>query len=261
MLKFHEKYQIINPLLSDIFEKKYLITDRKNNKYIFKLYEKTVPNRENIVKDIQIIKDLKHQNIIKYKKSYISNESIYTVMKLYNETFEDIITSGLTFKQVKSYFFQLFGALKYLEQKNIIHLNVIPNNILIQDGILKLSSFYLSIKSGEYLNISGSPCYFSPEIIAGNNVSHKSDIWSVGIILYQILYKTFPYSKLGYCFDGTFNELKIAILSQPIKFKSSRFSKKFKKDLFRSLVKKLLRRNINQRFSADLALQHKVFNK
>lgn len=84
-------------------------------------------------------------------------------------------------------------ALSSLEQSNILHLDIKPENIMIHDGVYKLSDFgivYQRSTSTMPLNaeIWGTPAYSSPEILMDDaNVSFKSDIYSFGIVLYEAL--------------------------------------------------------------------------
>ena len=93
--------------------------------------------------------------------------------------------------------FQLRDGLEYLISCKIIHRDLKPQNLLIDDNyILKITDFGLA----RYFNndnmistICGSPMYMAPEILKKKRYTIKSDLWSVGIILYQILYGHPPF--------------------------------------------------------------------
>ena len=83
--------------------------------------------------------------------------------------------------------------MEYLVKKNIIHRDLKPANILIHDKIMKIADFGFA-KSIENFNgkllqtCVGSPLYMSPQILNGKPYTTQSDIWSLGIIYYEMLF-------------------------------------------------------------------------
>ena len=111
------------------------------------------------------------------------------------------IQKNLTYNQKKKYFRQLVTGLNEIHSKNIIHRDLKPSNILIIDGILKIGDFGLSKNLNEKKNLSrtiqnvnedltgelGSNLYSSPEQLLGKNYNFKTDIYSLGIIMFEML--------------------------------------------------------------------------
>lgn len=112
------------------------------------------------------------------------------------DKYKDII-SPLSESQIHHYMVCLRNGLKYLREKNILHRDLKPQNLLLtEDNVLKISDFGLSTSlENDRLTstICGSPIYMAPEIIGSNIYGVKADLWSVGIIIYQLVYRKHPY--------------------------------------------------------------------
>ncbi|CAD8146095.1 unnamed protein product [Paramecium octaurelia] len=96
---------------------------------------------------------------------------------------------------------QICKGLLDLHKKNIIHRDIKPANVLIKDGIFKLVDFGFALIENQYDSIIkrynvGTPMYMAPEIQLFNQYSEKSDVWALGIMLYEMLYQTAPKFKL-----------------------------------------------------------------
>lgn len=99
-------------------------------------------------------------------------------------------------------------------KKKIIHRDIKPANIFIKDGIPKLADFGFSkdIDSPPckfYYNV-GTPMYMSPQALKTNNYSFKSDIWSLGVVYYEMLFGVTPWQA------NTEKELADKIVSVPV---------------------------------------------
>ena len=95
-------------------------------------------------------------------------------------------------------YLQVLNALSYCQSKNINHRDIKLENILvIQDDIIKLIDFGFAIKSNKETYqklLCGTPSYMAPEIVNKEKyIAQYSDVWSLGILLYTILFGRFPF--------------------------------------------------------------------
>ncbi|EGR28262.1 protein kinase domain protein [Ichthyophthirius multifiliis] len=104
----------------------------------------------------------------------------------------------LTENEALIFLIQIINAFKQLRKNNIIHRDIKPANILLNDGIAKVTDFGFSrVIDDDYpilMSRLGPPLYMAPQISEGIPFSYKSDVWSVGIVLYEMLYGFTPWS-------------------------------------------------------------------
>ena len=120
------------------------------------------------------------------------------------------------YEEVRNFSRQIFSALIYLYENKITHRDLKPANILIKDGIIKLCDFGFARKlsaSTNFMNsLKGTPLYIAPEILDHRSYTHKVDIWSFGIIIYELVIGITPFHA------ETMIQLKPKILNQKVKF-------------------------------------------
>lgn len=155
-----------------------------------------------IENEIEILKVSSHQNIIKLIDVYETSDFLYLVMELIRggELYAEVIDIG-PFNEMKAYkiFVQLFEAVQYLHSKNITHRDLKLENILINENLqLKLSDFGLSKKLDpsniEFMKTRcGTPSYVAPEILLGELYTPSVDLWSLGVILYLMVFCQYPF--------------------------------------------------------------------
>lgn len=99
--------------------------------------------------------------------------------------------------KAKRYLKQIMKGSKYLHSNGIIHRDLKPANILMKDNCCKISDFGFA-KSLEDENtvmksIVGTPLYMSPQILKKSKYTAKSDLWSIGLIYYEMLHGRTPW--------------------------------------------------------------------
>lgn len=106
-------------------------------------------------------------------------------------------SNALGEKQALVYFRQLLSAFKVLAENNIMHRDIKPENILIHNGILKVADFGfckpLEHQDGMAETMLGSPIYMAPEVLKGEAYTMKADVWSLGVVLYRMIFGFCPF--------------------------------------------------------------------
>jgi len=115
---------------------------------------------------------------------------------------------------------QIAKALRYIHQKGIIHRDVCSKNLLLnEEGRVKLIDFGLAVtKSGKYKGIgerAGTPSYMSPEQIRALEPDERTDIYSLGIVMYEIIAGEAPFSG-----DNDFSRMQNHLNVSPVKMSS-----------------------------------------
>ena len=114
---------------------------------------------------------------------YLKGYDLYKIISLKKYT-------GFDEKDMCEIIQQLLKALSFIHNQNIIHRDIKPENILFANkrdySTLKLIDFGLATTSNKDTKTVGTPYYMSPEVIDGHS-NPRSDIWSVGVIIYLML--------------------------------------------------------------------------
>ncbi|NLK20957.1 MAG: Stk1 family PASTA domain-containing Ser/Thr kinase [Epulopiscium sp.] len=152
--------------------------------------------------EAQAAASLSHPNIVGIYDVGNEDNIHYIVMEyIHGETLKETIASNAPFSSPKvlSIAMDIASALQHAHKKNIIHRDIKPQNILITDeGVLKVADFGIArtldsstvVTTGKAI---GSVHYFSPEQARGGYVDKNSDIYSLGIVMYEMATKTLPF--------------------------------------------------------------------
>ncbi|CAD8059270.1 unnamed protein product [Paramecium sonneborni] len=167
--------------------------------------------------EVALLKDMDHNNIVKLFELYQDSQNYYLVTEYLNGgELLDKLTKLSTFNErtAAEYMKQVLSALSYCHAQNIIHRDMKPSNIMLASpdpkSPIKVIDFGTAKKqlSGEsQTQVIGTPLYIAPEVI-DKNYTEKCDIWSCGVILYQILTGKFPFDVKVQSLQQLFNNIK-----------------------------------------------------
>ena len=184
--------------------------DKKDGKkYAIKtVWKADIEHNDCFKKEIDITLELEHTNIVKCIDIYEDNSSIHLVLEEITggDLFDHIIHSKnrkLTENEAVDLLAQIFDGLHYLhDEVGIVHRDIKPENFLLyNDGnrnIIKLIDFGFATycKNGETMNEQlGTPQYAAPEIFDQKPYTNKVDMWSTGVVLYNMINGTQPFSN------------------------------------------------------------------
>lgn len=155
-----------------------------------------------LIAEVKILSELDHPNIVKYYGTFEDAYYLHIVMEyLKGDNLNKIITlkdyNELDEQEMAQIIHQLLKALLFIHNKNIVHRDIKPENIVFGKkrdySTLKLIDFGLATTTrNTKRNSCGSPYYMAPEIINGH-FCKKTDIWSVGVIIYLMLTGKHPF--------------------------------------------------------------------
>lgn len=158
------------------------------------------------IQEIDVMQSIKHPNVVEILDIIYTTENVYVITEYCQngELFEYIIKQpNLSYQEVRKIFFQVTFALFFIHQKKIAHRDIKPENILLDmNNNVKLADFGFS-RHIEENNLMSTPCgsqfYAAPEIIKGLEYDgQKSDIWSLGVLLYAIATKALPWTATSH---------------------------------------------------------------
>jgi len=160
------------------------------------------------ISEVKCLSECKHPNIIKYVEDYELNESVLLIMEL--ATGGDLYTQLRARNTNKAFFkrdealvvfCQIFLAIDYVHSLKMLHRDIKAENIFVTaKGVLKVGDFGFTRKYDQTLSgtpgetFCGTPHYLSPEICNHQPYGKKSDLWSVGVVLYEVVALQRPFT-------------------------------------------------------------------
>ncbi|XP_078596952.1 uncharacterized protein LOC144873453 isoform X4 [Branchiostoma floridae x Branchiostoma japonicum] len=262
-------YILIRTLGSGSFGEVWLGRNRKDWKqYAMKrvsMVERSEDEREAALRESEVLRDLKHPNLVGYKEAFEQFGYLYVVMNYCDGG--DLFTrlkgqSGRPLEEpvLVEWFVQIAMAIQYLHNHNIIHRNLTTRNIfltlryrLLKVGDIGLPAVVDGTRSmAEKQKAMGLPCYMSPESLAGRRHTNEADVWALGCCLYEMasLKHAFPF------YDKDINNLALKI----VKGKMGPLYNSYSRDLV-DLIKDMLQIEPDQRPTVRTILRTKFIKK
>ncbi|XP_064538451.1 serine/threonine-protein kinase Nek3 [Drosophila montana] len=162
-----------------------------------------------IKEEIYIISQLRHPHIVQFIRYFMHSGTVNIVMEYAsNGTMRDVIqrtsqnANGLLDKaRLLRFFSDMILGLEYLHIRHVIHRDIKPENMLLDaNDRVKYADFGISNVHApdkqQPWQVLGTPLYMAPEIMCGAKCDFKSDIWSLGLVLYELCIGRNPFQAL-----------------------------------------------------------------
>jgi serine/threonine protein kinase len=150
--------------------------------------------------EIKTLARINNPNVIKFIEMLKTANNMYLVYEYCDGgTLEDILQRKHHLSETESLkiFKQILNAFRAIYKENILHRDLKPSNILFHNDIVKIADFGFCKKMSSSQEITftmvGSPIYMAPEILKGYPYNIKADVWSLGVVLYEMLFGVCPY--------------------------------------------------------------------
>ena len=249
-----ENYKKIQLIYSNSYSNFYNAKNKLTNENVgIKEILKSKINKKDFLGKIEIMKNLKSDKSVKLIDIIETESSYYMILEFCFLSLEEYLKerkTPLSIDEVGNILLELNEYFKEMNDKKLIHGNLKFSNILLSinkskiDKIdFKISDFGLSKKIEENkINSFNTSKIIAPEVLKGDekSICDKSDIWSLGIIIYYMIFNEYPYNE--------FNEIE-----------SNKKIKKFGNKYIDHLLKKMLIMDINKRITWKEYFKHPFF--
>ncbi len=198
-------YEVVRVLgtggLGEVYEVRHAISQRAEAMKVLLPDQRAADQMgERFRREIQMLGALSHPNIASLHNAFYFDGQLIMIMELVSgETLRSkSIRTLLSIPQILRYARQILSALEYAHQRNVVHRDIKPSNIMItEEDEVKLLDFGIAItdRSAELTApgfLVGSISYMSPEQISGDKATTRSDIYAVGVTLYEVLTGRLP---------------------------------------------------------------------
>ncbi|KUF80420.1 Serine/threonine-protein kinase Nek6 [Phytophthora nicotianae] len=219
-----DDYEVLKPIGKGKFSVVYKAKRRHDNQAValkkIAIFDMmNLKAREKTLKEVRLVQSVGHPNIIQYLDAFVQNNELYIAFEWaeagdLKRQIRKANEKGVRFDErtIWRYFTQLCGAILYLHQNRIMHRDLKPANIFLTlKGVVKVGDLglgrYLSENTIEARSKVGTPLYMSPEVLRGESYDWKSDVWSMGCILYELAMLRSPFKSEGLNLVGLFQKI------------------------------------------------------
>ncbi len=212
-----------------------------------------------IYNEIDIQSRINHPNIIKILNVIETKKSFDLILEYANSgnLFHHIRRNkGLSEQQSFKFFIQVANAIYFMQKNNLIHRDLKPENILLIDyNIVKLCDFgwCVELSSKKRSTYCGTTEYMAPEIVSQSNYDKSIDVWSLGILLYELIHGYSPFRAIKQ--KNNDNEI-----IENIKIHNLKFDKEVSYEC-KELIIGLLHNNVNKRLKIEDIFNSKFVKK
>mmetsp|Transcript_25511 Transcript_25511/g.58886 ORF Transcript_25511/g.58886 Transcript_25511/m.58886 type:complete len:780 (-) Transcript_25511:105-2444(-) len=207
-----QNYEIQKPLGKGKFSVVYMAKRLSDEVMValkkINIFDMMVPKqREKCMKEVRLLQSLDHPNIVKLLDSFVDSSELLIIVEWAEKgdlkrLIRKAMQNEVMFKQLEiwEYARQLSSALDHMHKKRIMHRDLKPANIFVaQDNSLKLGDLglgrFFSSHTLEAFSKVGTPLYMSPEVLKGAGYDMRSDVWSLGCVLYELCVLRSPFKS------------------------------------------------------------------
>lgn len=206
-----DQYQLVMCIASGSSSQVWEVSEKGTNRHLaMKLLKKNVPefraNRSKMKRESEILKDLTHPSIVKFEKFSSNRDHTYILMEYFRASNLKLQIKNDLNKvhlRARSLFENVCAALSYVHAKGYLHRDIKPDNVLMnRGGEVRMCDFSLSSKeikglgrmvAGKMREIQGTRTYIAPETIKREQPTVRTDIYSLGVMFYEILAAKTPF--------------------------------------------------------------------
>jgi eukaryotic-like serine/threonine-protein kinase len=184
-------------------------------------YARNVKSRQRFLREARSAGGLSHPNIVTvFDVGQFEGAPFLVMERLQGESLEEFLSDGdvLETREIIDIGIQLSSALHYAHDRGVIHRDIKPSNIYFEreSGLIKLVDFGIAAidrrmregKIADDESITGTPRYMAPEQLQGGPPDHRTDLYSLGVVLYRLLSGRLPFrdDSLGTLIRQVVNE-------------------------------------------------------
>ena len=201
--------------------------------------------------EINLVRDLNHKNIVKTIHVLKSENYTYIVMEKCSSDLKGWLRfNKLEHQDILKIMRQIADGVEYLYERGIVHRDLKLTNLLVSGDCIKIADFGFAVKieSNMTNTICGTPLYMAPEVLTHTMYDSRIDLWSVGVIMFELYFERLPYSA------KTLMELKKKYIN------TLEIPKTINKNAH-NLMTSLLQQSPDDRISFDDFFSHVYFSK
>ncbi|KAK6486821.1 serine/threonine-protein kinase Nek5-like [Huso huso] len=203
-----DKYEVVRMIGEGAFGKAFLVKAKENNgQCVIKeinFARMPVKEKEASRKEVTLLSRMKHPNVVTFLNSFEEKMKLYIVMEYCDggDLMKRIsMQRGLLFAeaQILDWFVQICMGLKHIHDRKVLHRDIKAQNIFIANNGMKvkLGDFGIARMLNNTTELArtcvGTPYYLSPEICENRPYNNKTDIWSLGCVLYELCTLKHPF--------------------------------------------------------------------
>ncbi len=203
-------YEIVDALgeggMGQVFRARHLISDRiEAMKVLLSASSSSQDMLDRFTREIRVLAGLNHPNIAALHTAFRHENQLVMIMEYVDgQDLRRCLQSGITIEQAVAYTQQVLAALDYAHSQNVIHRDIKPSNIMLTwDGRVKLLDFGIALATPDPRltmtgAVVGSMHYIPPEQIYGEPPDERSDLYGMGVTLYEMITGRLPIEGANY---------------------------------------------------------------